>query len=278
MAGTLLHVTLAARAAEAADDGEARSVARRHPHDYSLGAVLVDLPYYDQLARTALRLAFRRPLRYHPFGAALHRRSPAGLCLALLEAARTDAERAVALGALTHHAVDLVFHPEIERRVREAGRDGRDPDGLHKQIEDDIDLHCHYDLLGTGGVGTATARRALQLEPESDWTALARAAMLRIHGEAPSAEQLSTWRSQLALFGLASSWPGAPWVRTLPADDPDLLERSVALADEAIAAAAKYVACGAHTLSGATDRDGFFSVVKDVSILDGGPAEPAIGG
>jgi hypothetical protein len=277
MAGTLLHVTLAARAAETADVAEARSVARRHPHDYALGAVLVDLPYYDRLARTALRLVFRKPLRYHPFGASLHRRSPAGLCLALLETAKSSAERAVALGALTHHAVDLVFHPEIERRVRDSGGGG-DPDSLHKRIEDDVDLHCHYDLLGTSGIGTGYARRALRLEPESDWTGLARAAILRIHGEAPAAAQLSAWRSQLALFGLASSRPGVPWVRTLPADDPDLLERSIALADTAVATAAAYIACGARVLSGSTDRGGFFAVVKDVSILDGGAAEPAIPG
>ncbi|MCK9461185.1 MAG: zinc dependent phospholipase C family protein [Proteobacteria bacterium] len=277
MAGTLLHVTLATRAAEIADDAGARAIARRHPHDYALGAVLVDLPYYDRLARTALRLALGRPLRYHPFGAALHRRSPAGLCLALLETAKSPAERAVALGALTHHAVDLAFHPEIERRVRDSGGGG-DLDGLHKRIEDDIDLHCHYDLLGTSGIGTGYARRALLLEPESDWTGLARAAMLRIHGEAPAAAQLSAWRSRLALFGLASSRPGIPWVRTLPADDPDLLERSIALADEAIATAAAYIACGARVLSGSTDRGGFFAVVKDVSILDGGAAEPAVPG
>ena len=278
MAGTLLHVTLAMRAAEAADDAPARSIARRHPHDYTMGAVLVDIPYYDRLVRTALLMALRRPLRHHSFGADLHRRSPAGLCLALLDAARTDAERALGLGALTHHAVDLVFHPEIERRVREAGGGGHDPDGLHKKIEDEIDLHCHYDLLGTSGVGTAYARRALAVEPESDWTAVVRNAIVRIHGEAPSAEKLCAWRAELALFGLASSWGGAPWVKTLPADDPDLLERSIALADAAIASAAEHIVCGARYLSGAVDRDGFFAVVRDLSLIDGGPAEPPVSG
>jgi hypothetical protein len=270
MAGTLLHVTLAMRAAEAADDPLARSISRRHPHDYALGAVLVDLPYYDRLLRTALFMALRRPLRHLPFGTALHRRSPAGLCLALLDAARTDAERALGLGALTHHAVDLVFHPEIDRRVREAGGGGHDPDGLHKKIEDEIDLHCHYDLLGTSGLGTEYARRALAVEPESDWTALARTAFLRIHGESPPRETLSAWRVELALFGLASSWPSAPWVKALPADDPDLNERSIALADAAIASAAAHIACGARYLSGRADRDGFFAVVRDLSLIDGG--------
>jgi len=274
MAGTLLHVTLAMRAAEATDDAEARSIARRHPHDYALGAVLVDLPYYDRLVLAALLMALRRPLRHPPFGADLHRRSPAGLCLALLDAARTDAERALGLGALTHHAVDLVFHPEIDRRVRAAGGGGKDPDGLHKKIEDEIDLHCHYDLLGTSGLGTEYARRALAVEPESDWTAVVRTAILRIHGEAPSAKKLSAWKAELALFGLASSFRAAPWIKTLPADDPDLLERSVALADAAIASAAAHISCGARYLSGAVDRDGFFAVVRDLSLIDGGPADP----
>jgi hypothetical protein len=277
MAGTLLHVTLARRAADAAFDERARSVALRHPHDFALGAVLVDLPYYDRLPRTALALALGRPLRYHHLGGALHRRAPAGLCRALVEAARTDAELAIALGALTHHAVDLAFHPEIARRVRELGG-GADADGAHKRIEDEIDLHCHYDLLGASGVGTAYARRALCIEPESDWTALARAAIRRIHGEAPAAETLAAWRAELALFGLASSFPAAPWVRTLPDDDPDLLERSIALADAAIASAAAHMACGARLAAGEIDRDGFLAVVRDLSLLDGGPAEPAVPG
>jgi len=276
MAGTLLHVTLAMRAADAAGDGEARSIALRHPYDYALGAVLVDLPYYDRLWHTALGMALHRPLHYHPFGAALHRRSPAGTCLALLEAAATDAERAVGLGALTHHAVDLVFHPEIDRRVRAAGDGERDPDGLHKWIEDEIDLHCHYELVGSSGVGTEYVRRALAIAPESDWTALARTAILRIHGEAPSAEALSRWLTQLAFYGLASSCSAAPWVRTLPADDPELNERSIALADAAIASAAAHIACGARYLSGRADRDACFSVVKDLSAIDGGPADAPV--
>ena len=200
------------------------------------------------------------------------------MCLALLDAARTDAERALGLGALTHHAVDLVFHPEIERRARDAGGGGRDPGGLHKRIEDEIDLHCHYDLLGASGVGTEYARRALAIEPESDWTAVARAAIRKIHGEAPSAEALSAWRTELALYGLSSSFGFAPWVRTLPDDDPELNERSVALADEAIASGAEHIACGARYLCGQTDREGFFAVVKDVSTLDGEPAEPPVSG
>jgi hypothetical protein len=275
MAGTLLHVTLAARAAEIAEDAEAGSIARRHPHDLALGAVLFDLPYYDRLPRTALRMALGRPLRYHPFGGALHRRSPTGLCLALLDAARTDAERAFAFGALTHHAVDLVFHPEIERLVRGSGDAERD--GGHKRIEDEIDLHCHFDLIGTSGVGTAHARRALAISPESDWTALAGAAIRRIHGAAPPAGALAAWLAQLALYGLASSFPAAPWIRTLPADDPALLERSIGLADAAIATASGYLTGAARYLSGELGREGFLALVPDASLLDGGPAEPALG-
>lgn len=276
MAGTLLHVTLAMRAADAAPDPAARAAALCHPYDYALGAVLIDLPYYDRLWRTALVLATRRPLRHHPLGGALHRRSPASLCLALLEAARTEAERAVGLGCLTHLAVDLVFHPEIDRRVRETPGGAADPDGTHKRIENEIDLHCHYDLLGTSGVGTGYARSALALSPASDWTALARRAISGIHGEAPSAEALASWRAELALFGVASSLGATPWTRTLPADDPELLERSIALADEAIARSARYLAAGHSYAEGRIDRAGFFALVADRSALDGGPAEPPI--
>jgi hypothetical protein len=272
MAGTLLHVTLADRAAVALRDHEARAVILRHPHDFALGAVLVDLPYFARLHRTALALALGRPLRYHPFGGELHRRSPAGLLLALLERSRTGADRALAFGALTHHAVDLVFHPEIERRLAAAKHGSPDPDGLHKRLEDEIDLHCHFHLLGTSGVGTAHARRALRLEPSPGWNALVRGAVAEIHGSAPQAEEWEEWRSQLALYGLASSFPLAPWLKMLPADDPELLARSVALAEESIQAAVEYMEAGAGYLRGALAREGFLSAVPDRNALDGGCA------
>lgn len=274
MAGTLLHVTLAARAVGAMEERRGRDAALRFPHDLALGAVLFDLPYFDRLARTGLALARRRPLRHHPFGGALHRRSPAGLLLALLDGARADAGRALALGALTHHAVDLVFHPEIERRLDAAGEPRGERDGAHKRLEDEIDLHCHYDLLGGPGIGTPYARRALRIEPAPGWAGHVAGAIARAHGESPAAAALERWRAQLALFGLASSFPGAPWAKTLPEDDPELLERSVALAEEAIRASARYADAGARYLAGDLDREGFLGIVPDLCSLDGGPAEP----
>ncbi len=275
MAGTPLHVTLAARAAAAVEDERVRAIALRFFHDTALGAVLFDLPYFDRLLATGLGLALGRPLRFHPFGAALHRRSPAGLLLALLDRARTDPERALCYGALTHYAVDLVFHPEIERRLGDAKAAARDPDGLHRRLEDEMDLHCHYHLVGTSGIGTEYVRRALRLEPSPGWAAFACGAIAAIHADPPAAHVLASWRAQMALYGLTSSWRAAPWLRTLPADDPELLAASVALADEAIRRSAEYIGAGARYLDGALDREGFLLEVPDRCALDGGPAEPA---
>ena len=275
MAGTPLHVTLAARAADAVEDERVRAIALRFFHDYSLGAVLFDLPYFDRLLGTGLALALRRPLRFHPFGAALHRRAPAGFLLALLDRARSDPERALCFGALTHYAVDLVFHPEIERRLGDAKAAARDPDGLHRRLEDEMDLHCHFHLLGTSGIGTAYVRRALRLEPSPGWAAFARGAMAAIHADPPAVRLLASWRAQLALYGLTSSWGAAPWLKTLPADDPELLARSVALAEEAISRSAAYIGAGARYVDGSLDRAGFLLEVPDRCALDGGPAEPA---
>jgi hypothetical protein len=275
MAGTLLHVTLAMRAADAVRDRSSRAIALHHPHDYALGAILFDLPYFDRLLRTALVLATGRPLHFHPFGMALHRRSPAGFLLALLDLARSDAEKALCFGALTHYAVDLVFHPEIERRLGPSKRHSDDPDGLHKHLEDQIDLHCHYHLVGTSGLGTAYVRRAFTLEPCSDWVKIARAAMRRVHAEVPTANELVAWRAQLLLYGLTSAWRKAPWISVLPEDDPDLLDCSIALAEEAIRVSALYIDKGALYLAGSLDRDGFLSEVPDRSALDGEEALPS---
>jgi len=277
MAGTLLHVTLANRLLESGTlpAGEV-AVLRDEIHDYRLGSIFVDLPYYGDLWLNGVRSLLGFDIRFDAFGTLIHVRSPAGLILALLDRARDRASRALALGALTHYAVDLVFHDEIHRRERRVA-DGRESlDTVHKRIEDDMDLHVHYDLLGHPGIGTPYARQMLALKPSRSWTATARGAVLEVHGEAPDERRLTSWLDSLSTFGWLSSTPHVPWVRTLPADDPELLETSLRLADRSLELSAEFVRAGLAYLDGERDRAAFLEAVPDRSMLDGGPADPPV--
>ncbi len=273
MAGTLLHITLADAAARKIDD-EAGILDNRD--DFHLGAVLVDLPYYDKLWLTGLKMLAKQPLSFNPWGTLVHQRSPSGLCLALLDRAKTPGRRAMALGALTHQAVDLVFHPEIVKRVLIDAGETTDPDTVHKRIEDQMDLHCHYHLKSHSGMGTPYCRRSLRLRPSSRWEDMVKDAFFEVHGSTPAAWKLRSWLRNLALFGVSSSMGLVPWVKTLPADDPQLLELSVELADRAISLCVEYIQAGIAYMNDEIDSKVFIERVPDLSMLDGTPAKPAV--
>lgn len=276
MAGTLLHVTLAERIlARASLAAEPRRELERERDSYLLGAVLVDLPYYDRLWLSGLRSLLGRELHFAAWGTLLHVRSPVGLLLALLDRSTTAADRALALGALTHQAVDVTFHPAIRQRELDVADGSVGLDTVHKRIEDQLDLHVHYELIEQPGIGTPYARQALALRPAPGWATVTRRAITDVHGSAPTAAKLQRWLAGLRLFGWASSTRWAPWVRTLPDDDPALQREALALADEAIALGARYVEAGQRYLAEGRDRAALLEVVPDRSLIDGAPAEAA---
>lgn len=276
MAGTLLHITLANRLLETGElTAEAVESLRARIHDYRLGSVLVDLPYYKDIWLNGARSLLGFDIRFGAYGTLIHTRSPSGLSLALLDRADDEPSRALALGALTHYAVDLVFHEDIHRRERQVADGKQSLDTVHKRIEDDMDLHVHYDMLGHPGIGTPYARQMLALHPDRSWTRTARAALSRVHGDAPGERELKSWLDNLATFGWFNSTRYAPWARTLPDDDPELLEASLELAARSLEVSAAFVRAGLSYLDGDLDRAGFLDTVPDRSMIDGGPADPA---
>jgi hypothetical protein len=269
MAGTLLHVTLAEKALWAADLSPGmRSTILEYSDDYHLGAVLVDLPYYERLWLTAWRLARKEELTFGKWGEILHSQAPAHLALGLLDRAGSDPGRALAMGALTHHAVDLVFHPEINRLMHRLNADPKS-NAVHKALEDQLDLHSHLDLLGHPGIGTPYARRMLTIRPGRKWFIEVHTLLLEVLGQAPSPAKLVGWAGNLALFGWLNSWSGAPWVTTTGPDDAEMKERALELAAQAIRRAATHLETGARYLAGEIDRPQFLTQVPQLSLLDG---------
>jgi hypothetical protein len=269
MAGTLLHVTLAGHIAGSPDlPSPVHELLAAHSEELALGAVLVDLPYYRRLWLTAVGMAVGRSPDFGGPGNEIHASGTAAFARALIDCAMSDAGLALALGHLTHHAADLVFHAEIERRIRPAVERG-EPRGLaHKRLEDDIDLHVHCDLLGHAGAGTVHARRALAIRPYPGWTRQVRAAWSSVHGAAPSTLDLRLWLGWLRAFGLASSLPRAPWVRTVARDDPELASLAIDLAGRAVADGVVLVEAGFDYATGRIGAAAFLEAVPNRSLLD----------
>ncbi len=270
MAGTLLHITIATTALDRAEIPAGLRQQIAATDDFRLGAVLVDLPYFEHLLLNGIRLLLKRDVRFNIWGLRLHLHSPTRLCRELFRRARDLPARAMALGALTHLAVDTLFHEEIERRVSAIG--SPNPNALHKTIEDQVDLHSHRHLLGHPGMGTPYARERLRLAPHPTWTARFSAALLAVYKEAPPAPLLERWLRGLALFGAMHASPRLPWVETVPKEDADLRDTAVALADRAVALSQQYIEIGVAEME--SPRDPPLTEIPERNLVDGGAAKP----
>ena len=62
----------------------ARKLALRHEDGVRLGAVLVDLPYFDRFPGEVARYLLRRPARPSPWGARLHDEGPVDLLVEII--------------------------------------------------------------------------------------------------------------------------------------------------------------------------------------------------
>jgi hypothetical protein len=275
VAGTLLHIALAEQAlSKAKITGQSRRELTGHLQDFRLGAILADLPYHDRICRSGLRSLMKLDLHYNTWGTLLHMRSPLGLTLALLNRANDSPGRALALGFLTHFSVDVVFHSEISALVNTEADGSRSLDMEHRRIEEQMDLHVHYSLLGHSGMGTPYASRMLWLKPDSSWCGRALSAIAEIHGNAPDIATLKRWKNELAIYGALSSTKKVPWIKTIPKDDPALQKKSLDLAEESIRLAAKHIELGLQYLGGNVTREDFLTAIPDLSMMDGGPSAP----
>lgn len=182
------------------------------------GVMLVDLPYFEGIVTTLARRAVGLSPRSSPWGDALHQRAPIALCRRLGEAgallartAKTGADGAyliaLALGALSHAAVDTALHPLVNRlSVRRAAAHG-DLCLLrhHQEIEKLQSILFHVERHGRDYLGTAELRDHLRI----DWRGIIRAgpaaaALRAILGErlglAPTPAQLARWATGYRRF------------------------------------------------------------------------------
>lgn len=275
MAGTLLHITLAE---EIARDERLPSALRQelanHGHDYRLGAVLFDLPYFEDLLTTGFRVLLERPLQLDETGTFLHAQDPVGLLEQLLVHASDPAGRALCLGAITHYSVDLVFHPAICALVAAGNPSPRRRDALHKRIEDQVDLHVSFDRLGHSAVGTPYATKSLSLVPNPAWAQRFVLAAARGSGVAFDARRARLWLRRLHLFALAIRWPHSPFIHTFPEDNPALLDQSLSLARRALELGHTQVLAAHRVLRGDQEPSHLRQVLGSFALTDGSVVEP----
>lgn len=177
-----------------------------------LGAVFVDLPYFESFPRVLLNYLLNRPQRPSRWGDIFHHRTPiavgralgeAGAALQHSRATRSEGQylQALALGYFSHAAVDTSAHPQINAMARErARRLGSTHGQQHQEVEKFQSILLHEQRFGFDFMGTATLREHIRidmrplLEPGPIASAV-QAALLRCHGEAPDPGSVRSWVS-----------------------------------------------------------------------------------
>ena len=175
-----------------------------------LGALVIDFPYFDHFPLGVLRYLLKRPTARSVYGDLLHHGTPVALATALLARVRTlratpgtrDAgERvlALALGYVSHLAVDRTLHPLVNRLARaRAARLGGDPLHQHTEVEKFQSVLFHEERLGFDFMGEPALRAHIAVDAHAiHRDAALRAAFIEAMGaaigRAPSPRLLKRW-------------------------------------------------------------------------------------
>lgn len=203
-----LHDTLAgapAFAALATARPDLREAAR-------LGAIFVNLPYFESFPRALLNYVLKRPQRPSRWGDIFHQNTPIAVGRALAEAgalllrqsatrAQGEYVQALAIGYFSHAAVDTSAHPQINLMAAErAQRLGSTSGQQHQEIEKFQSILFHEQRFGFDFMGTATLREhiAIDLRPlaaAGPVASVVHTVLQRCHGEAPGLGPYGNWVS-----------------------------------------------------------------------------------
>lgn len=175
-----------------------------------LGAVMVDLPYFDEFALAVLNFLRKRAQKHSPWGDIFHHGTPISVGRRLGERAvalgRSAATKdtgailqALALGYMCHAAVDTAMHPMVNRlaRARQQTHGGAHS-RQHQEVEKFQSILFHEQRFGFDFMGSLHLYRYISVEG----SLLGRASLLQsavrevLHAEhqhSPSAEELRRW-------------------------------------------------------------------------------------
>jgi hypothetical protein len=160
------------RAREALADDQLRAIGR-------LGALVIDFPYFDRFPIGVLRHFLKLPTAVSAWGEALHHGRPVLVAKSMLERARTlrasDATAAegarvlaLALGFVSHLAVDAALHPLVNRLARaRAARLNDHPLRQHSEVEKFHSVLFHEARLGFDFMGRRELREYIAVPAHS---------------------------------------------------------------------------------------------------------------
>ena len=189
-----------------------------------LGALIIDLPYFEHFPRGVARYLLKRPTATSRWGELLHLTRPVEVAHSFFESvrglraqprcsSRADDLLAVCLGYVSHLAVDRSLHPLVNRLAREcAERDGRAPGHHHGEVEKFHSVLFHEARLGFDFMGRRELREHIAVDAHAiHGDPTLRDAWLgglgQALGRAPSASELKRWAKGYGQFVALVSSP-----------------------------------------------------------------------
>ncbi len=161
-----IHLTALREAvARSTFPADARACVTRHEATARLGAIALDLPYFDgYLAEVVRYLIGRRP-KPSAAGAVVHDGAAIGITLAVLDRARVYRSgrlAALGLGLVSHVAMDRALHPLVNALAR-AYAGGLGHDAAHREVEKFQSILFHEAYLGGPILGNAKVVRLVEV-------------------------------------------------------------------------------------------------------------------
>jgi hypothetical protein len=192
-------------------DASARRRVLRREEGARLGALLVDLPYFDRYLGEVVRYALGIAARPSVWGARLHEGGAIGLLGAVLRIARRSGDEtvgAIGLGLASHLAIDRALHPLVNALARRFPHG--DHGSSHREVEKFQSICFHEEYLGRDLMGDPGIARYLTLHHARDlsdpgFAAPIRQAFQDAFGQSPSARELARlgrgYRAHALLLG-----------------------------------------------------------------------------
>ncbi len=136
-----------------------------------VGSLVIDFPYFERFPLGVLRYLLHRPTAQSIWGDQLHKGNPVAAAESMLERARQTRSlrvQALALGFVSHLAVDRSLHPLVNRMARDrARRLGGDPAHHHTEVEKYHSVLFHEERNGFDFMGEPALRAHIEVDAEA---------------------------------------------------------------------------------------------------------------
>jgi hypothetical protein len=183
-----------------------------------VGAIFVDLPYFEDFPLVVARYLMGRPVAVTEWGDRFHYETPVGFGIALLSGARRLLESnttrlegewllALSLGYFSHLAVDSAIHPSVNRLAKHRALALRDSAARqHNEVEKFQSILYHEERHGFDFMGEPFLTHYIKINAAPIWetpaiTGVVFTGLRQVFGASVAPRRLKHWAKGYSQYG-----------------------------------------------------------------------------